>query len=470
MPLRFHLIGRLFTSLVFLYLLLPNLVAPGMFMDGMMYATLAHNIYLGEGSFWQPYFSAEYYPIFNEHPPLIFGLHSLFYQLFGDSYIIDKLFSFLVALFTLILLHRIWLRLFDRDSTFRALSWFPILLWITIPRVFWTYQNNMLDSAMGLFCALAVWLILHVNRENQFKNWVWLFLASLALLGAFLSKGFIGLFPLCLLFWFDSLIYKLTWLRVIGRSLIFVSIFALVVVLFFAWIPDAYQNISAYLNTQVKQSLMGQRETDSRFFIIKTLLTEALLPILLTAAAFIFHSLRKQKHVETENNAQAQLLIALGLSGILPIMISPKQLGFYLIPAIPYVVMGLSVFIIQYFKLYQIKLKPTFKKYIYVKLITAMVILVVLVINQHGKPVRDADELADAEKIEHFISTTNCIASGSEMLNSWTMMAYLKRYHGVELRFKPNSCSYFLAKDELLIHGYKLVNLGLKRYKLYQKI
>ena len=79
---------------IFILLCAPALFTEGMFMDGLMYATVAKNLAHGEGSFWFLKFSDTYLTSFHEHPPLIFGLQSLCFNLFGDSVLVERFFSF----------------------------------------------------------------------------------------------------------------------------------------------------------------------------------------------------------------------------------------------------------------------------------------------------------------------------------------------------------------------------------------
>jgi hypothetical protein len=58
----------------------------GMFMDGVLYASVSKNYALGFGTFWEPYFSATNYRDFHEQPPLLFFLQGLFCKMFGVAF------------------------------------------------------------------------------------------------------------------------------------------------------------------------------------------------------------------------------------------------------------------------------------------------------------------------------------------------------------------------------------------------
>ena len=63
----------------------PSLFSDGMFADGVDNATIARNMANGLGDFWQPHHTNVIAPEFYEHPPLAFGLQSIWFRLLGDS-------------------------------------------------------------------------------------------------------------------------------------------------------------------------------------------------------------------------------------------------------------------------------------------------------------------------------------------------------------------------------------------------
>lgn len=461
--------GWWITLPVVLLAIVPQAFTKGMFMDGIMYATLAHNYFLGEGELWKPFFSTDYYPIFFEHPPLVFALHGYLYSLFGDGFYMDKLYAVVINLLTVLVLYLIWNKTFENKPAIRSFSWLPILLWISIPRVFWAYHNNVLDITMGLFSTASVYSLLFVGNKFSFRAVSALTIASVFLLMAFLSKGFVGLFPLSFLFWKDVLLEKKNIKIIALKSSALVLTFSTIACIFFLTSPEALTCIQTYLETQVKQSLAGERETDNRFFIIKTLLTEALFPILLSVASIIYGRFKFQS---TDENVyqRAYLFLALGLSGIIPIMVSPKQLGFYLIPAIPFVVMALSAFIIENFKLYNFKLIATLKKTIVLAGLAGFISVIVLSVNLYAHPIRDKVMLEDAEIISKSIKPSKSICAGNEFLAEWSLMAYLKRYHSVELRFKNCNTNFLLSKIDSALDSNLVLAKKLNKYFIYRSI
>ena len=94
----------LFASLFILGTFLPRIMEPAMFIDGLIYATISHNMANDIGNFWNPEiinFHVFHYlngPIFYEHPPLMFYLESLFFRILGDGFIVERIFCSVILL------------------------------------------------------------------------------------------------------------------------------------------------------------------------------------------------------------------------------------------------------------------------------------------------------------------------------------------------------------------------------------
>jgi hypothetical protein len=105
------LTGWAMTLALAVFRLFPAIVQPGMFFDGVAYATIARNMAAGVGSFWHPAFSSGAGADFHEQPPLAFWLESLWFRAFGDHYWVEKCYSATTAILTGIVIIAIWRRL-----------------------------------------------------------------------------------------------------------------------------------------------------------------------------------------------------------------------------------------------------------------------------------------------------------------------------------------------------------------------
>src|SRR5215831_14553482 len=67
-----------------------------MFVDGMVYASIARNLALGVGSLWAPAYTATAYTTFYEHPSFGFFTQSLAFRILGDHLIVERLYALAV--------------------------------------------------------------------------------------------------------------------------------------------------------------------------------------------------------------------------------------------------------------------------------------------------------------------------------------------------------------------------------------
>lgn len=260
---------------IILIIISPSLLSDGMFLDGLLYAVISKNLANGIGDFWHLHLTKTLSPIFFEHPPLAFGLQSLFFKILGDSIFVEKLYSFLTYVVTGIIIVKIWKKLIVNNSNQTA--WLPLLLWITIPLVFWAIPNNMLENTMMIFTSLSVLFILKSFENRRF---LYLFLAGLSLFGAFLCKGFVGLFTFSFIFWIFIIKRNINFKRFfIDTSVLFFSALLPLIVLYFA-VPESIDNILAYINKQVVGSVQNVQTVETRFFILIRLFLE-LIPMFL---------------------------------------------------------------------------------------------------------------------------------------------------------------------------------------------
>ncbi|MFH2143985.1 MAG: glycosyltransferase family 39 protein, partial [Bacteroidota bacterium] len=155
-------------------LIVPGLIQDGMFMDGQQYACVSKNLSEGYGSFWLPQLNPSWNKAdcnyFLEHPPLVYGMQATFFKIFGSSMYVERLYSFLTAIANILFIILIWNTLFDKNSEYRRLKWFPVLLWITVPVCFWSFQNNMHENTLSFFTLASVFFSLkavYADKSNK---------------------------------------------------------------------------------------------------------------------------------------------------------------------------------------------------------------------------------------------------------------------------------------------------------------
>ena len=461
-------IGWIFTSVVFSAVLLPILIQKGMFLDGVTYATISKNLANGYGSFWIPQYTQTHFSQFHEHPPLVFGLQSLFFKLLGDGFLTERIFTLFTAILTAIGIVANW-NLFN--STNKIYSWVPVLFWIATPLIFWSYQSNMLENTLAFCCLFSVYFIAKGSLKN---NFIYLSIGSLFIFLALLTKGPVGLFPLATI--------GILWITLKPFSILKAFIYSIVVVIFSGAIfyitsllqPGLIENLTNYYNIQVLPSVNNTRETTTgnHFAILGRLIIELIAPIGLFLILFTFNKVKKQS-IEVNKKTTALFYILIGLSASLPLMVTLKQRGYYLVPALPYFILGISVFIVPFLKVLVEKL--TQKQTKGLQLVGSILLVAALVFSfsQYGKFSRDSDKLSDIYKISSIVNEGSIISCSTELYTEWGTMAYLIRIGGISITPNlENEYLIVLKSTELpanINELYKPLDLSLTSYQLYKK-
>lgn len=452
---------------ILLLIISPAMLSDGMFLDGLLYATISRNLANGIGDFWHPHLTKTLSPVFVGHPPLVFGLQSLFFKILGDNIYVERLYSFLTYVVTGIIIVRIWKKLIVSDSNQTA--WLPLLLWITIPLVSWAIPNNMLENTMMIFTSLSVLFILKSFENRRF---LYLFLAGFSLFGAFLSKGFVGFFPFTFIFWIFLIKRNISFKRFfIDTSLLLFSTFLPFVVLYFV-VPESIESILMYINKQVIDSVQNIQTVETRFYILIRLFLE-LIPIfllILLSVAFTF-----KVRFSNSNIKCFLVFLLLGLSGVIPMMISMKQRGFYILPTFPFFSIAFALLIVERVSYLMKKIKTGGVKFKIFKYASILIfaIGISLVLYNSNKIGRDEHKIEDVRAVGDIVPKNSMLAVEPKIRTDWSLHGYFARYHYISLNYNiPINEKYLLVdkhSDFEVPLQYVIVPLELNNYKLYRK-
>ena len=452
--------GILFVVGLFLILVAPSLFSEGMFVDGSVYASISRNLSVGKGSIWDLYYTDCLYPQFNEHPPLAFLLQSVFYSLLGTSLWIERSYSLLCFVLIGVLMYAIW-RVWVRKD----LGWLPLLFFVLMPLVPWCASNNMLENTMAVFDLAAVALIALALINQHAKSYWYLLLAGGFLLAAFLTKGFTGLYPLIApglwaLVNRDKFNKKI-WLQQAVLVAGFVSLLSLL----FWLVPESFEAIERYVQRQVLRGLTEERTTSNRLYIVFKMLTESLIPLGLILILWVA---ARKKVKKLEWSTEGQWLLWLGLSGVLPMMVSIKQSGYYILPALPLIALSLATIAARRCTLLFNSrfIRPS-------QLWIALIVFVFgigLNVYFFGQVTRDRDKVELQYAIKTHLPEGSTISTNHELIENWGLVAYLQRYNSASLCLNEERLgSYYLSKGPSELLGYQLIfNSG--EYFVYQRV
>lgn len=454
------------TALIALYI--PTLVQQGMFLDGITYSAISKNLASGLGSFFDPHYTQTLYPNFHEHPPLVFIIESSFFKIFGNGFLTERLYCLFIIFLTTVGISKIW-RLLQPNDELKKYDWFPVLLWLSLPLVMWSYKNNLLENTMSVFTIFSVFFILKSIIE---KRAIFLIFGSILIVCAFLSKGLVGLFPLAvpLVYAAANKANRNTFLYT--AYLVFLTAF-IAFILFIAF-PEMKENILLYFDQQLIPALTNKREitTGNRFSILLNLILELSLPLILLIY-FGAKQWSKDRTPKFLKDKKALLFLLIALSASIPLIISLKQRKFYLIPSIPFFILSISCLIVPFVKVMIDKWSNS--TLIWIKRISVIVASILILVSffLFGKYSRDDQKLGDVYVISNVIPKGTIISTTQALWEDWSLHAYMSRVGNLSLD-RDHVHVYYLVEKGAEINPeidseYQPMELKLEKYQLLQR-
>ena len=315
---------------------------------------------------------------------------------------------------------------------------------------------------MNIFVTLAVLFLLKSFKKDQLKN---ILSAGISLSLAFLTKGFVGLFPLSIFLWY-YIIFKEISIKEMFYKSIFLFIFAAIpFILLYFFYPKAIESIYQYFNQQVLRSISQIQTVENRFFIIERFLYDLAPPLIICLIIF-YISFKKGVRLSANEKRWMLFFTALGTSGVLPIMISMKQSSFYILTVFPFYSVALSILVAPFIA--EIIPKKTTQPYILGGLI--IITSIFMSIKQIGVTGRDHELLKDIKLILKVIPMSNSISIDENMSEDYQLIGYFARYGNISLN-KKEKLSYHICYKETDIEqgSYIPVKINTKKLKLFRK-
>jgi len=432
----------LFLIGLFFILVSKSLLTEGMFFDGVTYASISRNMAEGQGSFWNPHYTQTLYPEFRQHPPLALGMEALAFKALGDHWWVERFYSIMTFLLSGLLLALIW----KRTTNNLRWAWLPLLFWLVMPLVTWCATNNMLENTMSIFVLLSVYLMI-VGYQRNHK--IWLVFSAFALLMAFLSKGFTGLFPLAFPVVYCIFDTKRKWIQGPIDSLllgIFMTVFAGIMMMVF---PGSFAYLKDYVLLQVVGGGLHETTVSSRFYIVLCLLQQLLIPFVLVMTLLVCKKKLNGNEKVFEfppDKAWFYVFLLLGLLGVLPIMVSVKQSDYYLLAALPFFALACGHASLSMVNVLMLKIKPRLRNWMTLGVNCVALVGVVLNVIQVGKYGRNETLIKDVKSIVSELAGNQMISINSSDFFQWEWHAYFMRYGKVSL--DPNHTHQLLLVSE----------------------
>lgn len=446
-----HKLFWLITLGVAFLLTLPVLIKDGMFIDGVLYSAVSHNLANGIGTFWFPSFSfnnmAGILNSFHEQPPLLFGIQALFYKVFGSSMYVERFYTFLMLLLNILLIKKLWERLFQDKPDLAKLSWLPVFLWITIPVCFWSFTHNMHENTVSVFVLCSVLFLLDAIRsDRQKQSMFYLLLSSLFVFLASFSKGLPGLFPLA-----APMMFVIGNKLSIKKALIFSVVMTLIVAGVYGFLllsDDARQSLYNYVYLRLLKRIQDVPTTSNYLDTLFRLFFESLPMIGLTVLIKWFY--RGKITTDRSFSLWSYTFLGIGLLGVMPLMLTLVQKGFYMLPALSFVATAFAVFISREIhdlcsRLLSSGNRNRILKWTGIVLLLTSLSITVLNIDKYS---RNESLLKDIHAAGQLIPPHSVINCTYDLQRDWSLQTYLSRYYFISLDTNAPHEFYLADKAE----------------------
>jgi 4-amino-4-deoxy-L-arabinose transferase-like glycosyltransferase len=468
---RSHLLPYIaLIAALFIILISPHILSDRMFMDGQWYATIARNMAYGDGSFWHLKLTETLYPQFHEHPPMAMGIASLFYSLLGQSYWVDKLYSLAIILLNAYIIILLWKNLVP--TLYHSYAWIPLLLWISVPLIFWTATNNMLENTLMLFTHLSVLCLIKSLGQPKIIH---LSVAGILLFFGFLTKGFVVFFPLGVYFGLWIIDKNYTWTKMLWHTFLLILLTIIPFVLLYVLMPEGIESIKDYINIQVINSLKERDSNNGRFYILMRLFSELIPAILLICMILVI----KRKSAQNTKklfalNKSGLLMLYIGFSGSLPIMVSAFQNSFYLVPVFSYFVLALATIVVPLIDAHWSRqlYSPKIKRYVWLSALILFTIGLLVSFYFKSQTKYKQDVLSDVYKVMNIVPKHSIIRIPEKIRPQWDIHGYFYRYAWISLDYNNQYyCRYKLlpkGETDIVNLNDKKIDMGLVLYDLYE--
>jgi hypothetical protein len=425
---------------------LPKIIIEGMFFDGVVYAAVARNMADGIGTYWIPKFTNDYYAQFTEHPPLGMFILSVFYNVFGDHLWVEKFFTMLTFILTGLMIILLW----KKVHTTQVLL--PVLTFMLIPLVSWSYSNNMLENIQGVFTISGIFLYLVLLSKIKQKSFTYLFLLlliSLMIVAGVLTKGPLAMFILAVPVIHYIVFRQGTFFKVVLNTVIPLIVTSLIFLLILLN-DNANYALTKYFNGQFISSITGKGEVTGHYYILARLGSEIAIIGGLAIIFFIISKKMKLKFCSLDIKWFVFFLLT-GLSAILPILISPKQHGYYMIPGFPYLAISAAILIYpaigKWAEFIDSKKQLLWKRINIVSILILAGALIFIVLKYSGKIGRDKEIIAVTRMIGEHVPSGSSVLICHETFENWALHAYAQRYYKINLTDNHDENYRLLSAD-----------------------
>lgn len=432
----------------------------GIFIDGLLYKTVAFNYSQGDGSFWRMKFTNVSMNPFYEQPPLYFFINGLFYKIFGASLFADRFFTLTLLLFNLVLFKKISKILFEQNQTLFIIL---ILFLLSVQVLCWSFVNQMIETLVLLFVVLALFLFLKSMKQSMSQSIIYSFLFGLCIPLLFLTKGFQSCFVIVLPF-FHSVLFRSK------QSFRFFIIASLVATISLGLLlfqhPPSSEWFSHYFQKRLLASLNNVgATTDNHFEIIFRTFSELIFPIVLIVVLYV-----RFRTLKVNPDKIGFVLLLTAVAGSFPFAVTLEQRGFYLVPSFPFYILGTIVIFKEHLGFFYLKMNDFFSKKFMAPAIylifSGSVLYLALSFTIYK---RDENLIRDLAVLKEHLPENDTVSILEETWNNVPLHGYL--YMSKKLNLEVNTNHAYLIHDRSISEkpdsNYKKIELNTLQYDLY---
>jgi hypothetical protein len=286
----------------------------------------------------------------------------------------------------------------------------------------------------------------------------------------FFTKGFTALFPLSLPFFYWLFVRSKKFGQMALDTLVVLAGLVVSAAILLGVSDAAYENTLLYLDGQVVHSLKNVQTVPYRLYCVRRLFNESIPHFIVILLIFIV--CRKTHNTFIAGKKQLSmfgLFLCLGLSGVLPIAVSLKQGGYYIIAALPFFAVAWALLLDYAIENWIGRISAKLHKFFLWASGVILMAGIIFTVAHIGAISREKDLLHDLHRILPQISEHTIITGPHD----WTLHAYCARYKYVSIDTSSTERKYMLLRDTTpasqFSKNYKLLKLGTKQWYLYEE-
>lgn len=469
----------LFVLGLYVFCVLIPALRPGMYVDGVTYAAIAKNMAMGLGSIWDPYYSQTLFTHFYEHPSLALYFQSLFFKLFGQSYLVERFYDLCVWAVSLSVALTLWMQSCRRDLF--AISYF-LFIWILIPLNYTIVNDNLLECTANCITLIASFFLLSPALFDQslMRRAAKVLLAAGFMVIGFFVNGPTAFFPLAI-----PILNVLTTRRS-TLTIAFLETFSLLMIVvlsvltIFYFVPAAQHNIEEYFHTQLFASITGTRNMAYigwDHLNILLLMLRNVWPATVIAGLLCYLGYRLSGRLSRSasdlERKKGWLYFVIALAASLPVIVSHRQAFHYVAQMSPFYALFLATItyprVVKLYEALKAKFSKRMKSVISASGVIFLFVSFGVAVFLAGTPREHGPMLEDVHKLVSFLPQKSIVSASSAVYGSMDTSSYFARYSLISLKNKGHERYYLTLKSQHAPKGYHWYPAHLQYFKLWEK-